>query len=231
MRLRRWGLSGADPREVVVPSLATPPGRCYREAVFGIGPMELVVVAAVALMLFSPRELPKMLRSVAKVWGQLRATADEFKEAIMTADGVDEFQDFVKGTKEDIRKAEDAARRELMKARVDMRKAQQKLAQASKAGEEARKKELQPDDGTQAAGEPAADGTEPVATPEPTPASATAEGVEPASASNSSPSGEVEDDEPVASPPNTVASGSPTGYTRAEKKDSAKDVNQNQGAA
>ena len=58
--------------------------RCYRGAVsfFGIGPMEMVVIAVVALMVFNPRELPKMLRSVAKFWGQLRATADEFKDMI-----------------------------------------------------------------------------------------------------------------------------------------------------
>ncbi len=100
---------------------------------FGIGPMEMVVVAVVALMLFNPRELPKMLRSIAKLWGQLRATADEFKDTIMNADGVDEIQELVKGTKGQIKQVENDARRELMKARAEMRKAQQKLLKANQA--------------------------------------------------------------------------------------------------
>ena len=66
----------------------------------------MIVVAVVALMLFSPKELPKMLRSIARFWGQLRATADEFKETIMHADGVDELTEMVKGTKAQIKGVE-----------------------------------------------------------------------------------------------------------------------------
>ncbi len=104
--------------------------------------MEMVVVAVVALMLFNPRELPKMLRSIAKLWGQLRATADEFKETIMSADGVDEIQELVKGTKGQIRQVENDARRELMKARAEMRKAQQKLLKANQAKLEQKQQEM-----------------------------------------------------------------------------------------
>jgi Tat protein translocase TatB subunit len=109
--------------------------------VFGVGPTEMVVIAVVALLLFSPKELPKMLRTVARVWGQLRATADEFKDTIMHADGVDEIQEIVKGGKKQIADAENAARRELMKARADMRRAQQKLMTTNKAKAEIRKVE------------------------------------------------------------------------------------------
>ena len=108
---------------------------------FGIGPTEMIVIAVVALMLFSPRELPKILRTVARFWGQLRATADEFKDTIMHADGVDELQEIVKGGKAQLRDAENAARRELMKARADMRRAQQKLMTTNKAKAEIRKQE------------------------------------------------------------------------------------------
>jgi sec-independent protein translocase protein TatB len=109
--------------------------------VFGVGPTEMIVVAIVALMLFSPKELPKMLRTVARFWGQLRATADEFKDTIMHADGVDELQEIVKGGKKQLRDAENAAKRELMKARADMRRAQQKLMTTNKAKAEIRKQE------------------------------------------------------------------------------------------
>jgi sec-independent protein translocase protein TatB len=109
--------------------------------VFGVGPTEMVVIAVVALLLFSPKELPKILRTVARFWGQLRATADEFKDTIMHADGVDELQEIVKGGKKQLRDAENAARRELMKARADMRRAQQKLMTTNKAKAELRKQE------------------------------------------------------------------------------------------
>lgn len=108
---------------------------------FGVGPTEMIVIAVVALMLFSPKELPKILRTVARFWGQLRATADEFKDTIMHADGVDELQEIVKGGKKSLRDAENAARRELMKARADMRRAQQKLMTTNKAKAELRKQE------------------------------------------------------------------------------------------
>ena len=110
---------------------------------FGVGPTEMVVIAVVALLLFSPKELPKILRTVARVWGQLRATADEFKDTIMHADGVDEIQEIVKGGKKQLQDAENAARRELMKARADMRRAQQKLMTTNKAKAEIRKSEVE----------------------------------------------------------------------------------------
>jgi sec-independent protein translocase protein TatB len=109
--------------------------------VFGIGSTELIVIAVVALMLFSPRELPKILRSAAKFWGSLRATADEFRDAIMNEEELEELKGVYRGTQAKLRKAESAARKEMMKARMDMRRAQQKLASATRASDEVRKKE------------------------------------------------------------------------------------------
>lgn len=104
--------------------------------VFGVGTWEMVVIAIVAMLLFKPSELPKMLRSVTRFWGQLRATADEFRETIMTADGMDEIQDMIKGTKSELRGFEAEARREMMRARAQMRRAQQKLALTQKVAQE-----------------------------------------------------------------------------------------------
>src|SRR5690606_26756749 len=66
---RAEGRSADEPSEGVA-GLLTAPGRplarlargCYRSLVFGIGPTELLVVAVLALLLFSPKELPKILR-------------------------------------------------------------------------------------------------------------------------------------------------------------------------
>jgi sec-independent protein translocase protein TatB len=154
--------------------LAGAPRRCYRLVVFGVGPTEMLVIAAVALMMFSPRELPRILRSVAKFWAQLRATADDFRDQIMHADGVDELTEMVKGTKAELRRAEDQARQELMKARMKMRKAQQKLAATNRAKAERQRehkavpapKESGPSSGA------TAEATAAEATPVATPASA-----------------------------------------------------------
>lgn len=102
---------------------------------FGIGTAELLIIAIVALLLFPPHELPKMMRSVAKAWGTVRRTADEFRDAVMQEESMKEVRDAYKGAQADLRKAEVDARRELMKARVEARKAEAKLMQVSKERE------------------------------------------------------------------------------------------------
>ncbi|MBC8067262.1 MAG: twin-arginine translocase TatA/TatE family subunit, partial [Deltaproteobacteria bacterium] len=110
--------------------------------VFGIGPTEFIIIAVMALLLFSPRELPKILRSAAKFWGSLRNTADEFRDAIMNEEEMQDIRGVLQGTAKDIKNAEAAARRELMKARTEMQKAQNKLLKTVKAAEEAKRQEL-----------------------------------------------------------------------------------------
>lgn len=111
-------------------------------AVFGIGPTEFIIIGVVALMLFSPRELPKILRSAAKFWASLRNTADEFRDAIMNEEEMHDLRGMLKGGVADIKNAEAAARRELMKARMEMQKAQNKLLKTVKAAEEKKREEL-----------------------------------------------------------------------------------------
>lgn len=112
--------------------LAALAGGCYRVGVFGIGPFEMLVVAVLALMLFSPRELPKILKSISQLWGSLRRTADEFRDAIMQEEAMQDIKDAVNGTKAELRDAESAARRELMKARMEARRAQNKLTKVAR---------------------------------------------------------------------------------------------------
>jgi sec-independent protein translocase protein TatB len=110
--------------------------------VFGIGPTEFIIIGVVALMLFSPRELPKILRSAAKFWGSLRNTADEFRDAIMNEEEMHDLRGMLKGGVASVKNAEAAARRELMKARMEMQKAQNKLLKTVKAAEQAKREEL-----------------------------------------------------------------------------------------
>lgn len=116
-------------------TLARLAGGCYGVGVFGIGTSELLVVAVLALLLFPPKELPKILRSMSQLWGSLRRTADEFKDAIMQEEAMQDLKDAVEGTKEQLRDVEGAARRELMKARMEARRAENKLLKVAKERE------------------------------------------------------------------------------------------------
>lgn len=44
-----------------------------------IQPLEILVIAIFALIVFGPRKLPDIARTVGKVLGELRRTANEFK--------------------------------------------------------------------------------------------------------------------------------------------------------
>ena len=48
--------------------------------------MEVMVVVILIVLLFPPRELPKIARTAAQLYGQLRKTADDFRSAVMMDD-------------------------------------------------------------------------------------------------------------------------------------------------
>ena len=129
---------------------------------FGIGTSELLVVAVLALLLFPPKELPKIIRSVSQLWGSLRRTADEFKDAIMQEEAMQDLKDAVEGTKAQLRDVEGAARRELMKARMEARRAENKLLKVARERERIEREaaaKAQAETGTEGGAPAAAAGT------------------------------------------------------------------------
>ncbi len=100
---------------------------------FGFGITELIVVGLVILMLFSPRELPGMMKTLARVYGSVRRTAEEFRAQVMEADElrepIEEIRAAYHGTKQELLSAQELARRELGRARAEAMKAQQKLTE------------------------------------------------------------------------------------------------------
>ena len=54
-----------------------------------IGTAELLVVLLVALVVFGPRKLPELGRSLGRALGQLQAASDDFKRAWETESHVD----------------------------------------------------------------------------------------------------------------------------------------------
>ena len=53
---------------------------------FGIGPEELLLVAVLALLVLGPERLPKVMRDMGKVVGDLRRTSDELRDEFLNAD-------------------------------------------------------------------------------------------------------------------------------------------------
>ena len=52
---------------------------------FGIGPEELMLIAIIALLVLGPERMPKVMRDVGKVVGDLRRTSDELRDDFMNA--------------------------------------------------------------------------------------------------------------------------------------------------
>lgn len=98
---------------------------------FGIGLTEMILVGLVALMLFSPKELPDMIKVIARVYGSIRRTAEQFRSQVMEADElrepIDEIRAAYHGTRAELDSARDLARRELQRARTEVVRAQQKI--------------------------------------------------------------------------------------------------------
>lgn len=111
--------------------LARTAGHCYGLPVFGIGVTEMILVGLVALMLFSPKELPSLIKTLAGIYGSIRRTAEQFRAQVMEAEElrepIDEIRAAYHGTKAELDGARDVARRELQRARMEVVKAQQKI--------------------------------------------------------------------------------------------------------
>ncbi|MCY1057990.1 twin-arginine translocase TatA/TatE family subunit [Nannocystis sp. SCPEA4] len=98
---------------------------------FGIGLTEMILIGIVALMLFSPKELPSLVKTLAGIYGSIRRTAEQFRAQVMEADElrepIEEIRAAYHGTKAELDGARDVARRELQRARMEVVKAQQKI--------------------------------------------------------------------------------------------------------
>lgn len=107
--------------------------------VFGLGMMEIGLIIVIAVMLFPPTELPKLVRSIARVYGQIRRTAEDFRNTVLEDEDLREPIDEIKGAYNDarweVRDAERKARQQLAKAQMEMRMATARRIQAEREAE------------------------------------------------------------------------------------------------
>ncbi len=70
---------------------------------FGIGSTELMVILVVAIIVVGPKDLPRLIRTIASVVGKVRSLAREFQghlDEAMRETGIDEIKDNVSKMKE-----------------------------------------------------------------------------------------------------------------------------------
>jgi TatA/E family protein of Tat protein translocase len=67
-----------------------------------IGFPELLVILAIALLIFGPKKLPEVGRSIGRTLREFRRTSDEIKEKIEEEIQADEFRDIKEEIEKDI---------------------------------------------------------------------------------------------------------------------------------
>lgn len=96
---------------------------------FGIGYLELMVLGLLVILLFPPRELPKLARQAARAYGSVRRIADEFHRTVMLDEDlrspIDEIRGAYDEARWDIRRAGDRFKEEISSAGQDMQRAVQ----------------------------------------------------------------------------------------------------------
>jgi len=82
-----------------------PSYRQERENMLGIGFPEMLVILAIALLVFGPKKLPEVGKSIGRAIREFRRTSDELKERFEEEIKADEFRqagkDLKKGFEED----------------------------------------------------------------------------------------------------------------------------------
>jgi Sec-independent protein translocase protein TatA len=127
---------------------------------FGLGMMEIGLIIAVAVMLFPPKELPKLARTIARLYGQVRKTAEDFRSSVLDDEDLREPIDEIKGAyneaRFEVRDAERKARQQLAKAQMELR-----MATARRIASEREAKANENDAGTPSSPDAAAAGEPP----------------------------------------------------------------------
>ncbi len=72
-----------------------------------IGFPELLIILAIALLIFGPKKLPEVGRSIGRALREFRKTSDEIKEKIEEEIQVEEFKDIKEEFKKDIEENEE----------------------------------------------------------------------------------------------------------------------------
>ena len=76
---------------------------------FGIGMPEMLLLLAVALIVFGPKKLPELAKSLGRALGEFKRATSDLKESIESDTGIDEVRSSINEVKDDIKAQVDLA--------------------------------------------------------------------------------------------------------------------------
>jgi TatA/E family protein of Tat protein translocase len=76
---------------------------------FGIGMPEMLIILAVALIIFGPKRLPELAKSLGRALGEFRRATSDLKQTIETDTGLDEVRGNLDQVKRDVQSHMDLA--------------------------------------------------------------------------------------------------------------------------
>jgi sec-independent protein translocase protein TatB len=76
---------------------------------FGIGMPEMLMILAVALIIFGPKRLPELAKSLGRALGEFRRATSDLKQSIETDTGLDDVRSSLDEVKNDIQSDMDLA--------------------------------------------------------------------------------------------------------------------------
>ena len=76
---------------------------------FGIGMPELLLLLAVALIVFGPKKLPELAKSLGRALGEFKRATSDLKQSIESETGIDEVRSSLNEVKADIKTQVDLA--------------------------------------------------------------------------------------------------------------------------
>lgn len=102
-----------------------------------MGLTEILLVGAVALMLFTPRELPSIIKGIARFYASLRRTAEDFRAQIMESEEMQDIRGEYHRTRAEIDRAKHMARREVQKVQREAKSVGDSVKQTAQEGKSA----------------------------------------------------------------------------------------------